>query len=106
MPNMLSQHGPLSRTVRDSALMLQVLAGYDPRDPTSLRTISPDFVTALDGEITGLCIAWSPDLGFADVDAEVLEVTAMATQVFEELGCHVENRIWRWTRPTTRSAPS
>ena len=36
MPNILTQSGPLGRTVRDSALLLQVLAGYGPRDPTSL----------------------------------------------------------------------
>ena len=91
MPNIFGQNGPLSRTVRDSALLLQTLAGYDPRDPTSLRETPPDFVAALDKEIAGLRIAWSPDFGFAEVDPEVLDVTSTAAQVFEELGCHVED---------------
>ena len=90
MVNFFGQSGPLSRTVRDSALMLQVLAGHDRRDPTSLRVTPPDFVTAVDRDIKGLRIAWSPDYGFAAVDPEVLDLTASAAQVFEELGCHIE----------------
>ncbi|MCH8207340.1 MAG: amidase [Chloroflexi bacterium] len=90
-PNTFSQQGPLSRTVRDSALLLQVLAGHDRRDPTSLRETPPDFVGAVDKDIKGLRIAWSPDYGFAAVDPEVLEVTSRAAHVFEELGCHVED---------------
>ena len=89
MPKIFTQSGPLTRTVKDSALLLQVMAGHDPRDPTSLRETPPDFVAAVDGAIDGLCIAWSPDFGFADVDPEVLEVTSKAAQVFEELGCSV-----------------
>ena len=90
MPNFLTQSGPLTRTVRDSALLLQVLAGHDPRDPTSLRETPPDFVAAVDWDIKGLRIAWSPDYGFATVDPEILDVTSRAARVFEELGCHVE----------------
>ena len=91
VPNHFGQQGPLSRTVRDSALLLQVVAGHDPRDPTSMREPVPDFLAALDKDIKGLRIAWSPDYGFAAVDPEVLEVTSKAAQVFEELGCHVED---------------
>ena len=82
--------GPLTRRVEDAALMLQPIAGHDPRDPTSLRETPPNFVSAVDNEIDGLRIAWSPDFGFAEVDAEVLAVTTRAAYVFEELGCHVE----------------
>jgi aspartyl-tRNA(Asn)/glutamyl-tRNA(Gln) amidotransferase subunit A len=85
------QQGPLSRTVRDSALLLQVMAGRDPKDPTSMREPVPDFLAALDKDIKGLRVGWSPDFGFAAVDPEVLEVTSKAAQVFEELGCHVED---------------
>ena len=85
MPNLLAQNGSLSRTVRDSALLLQTLAGHDPRDPVSLREAPPDFVAAVDRQVTGLRIAWSPNFGFAEVDPEVLDVTATAARVFEEL---------------------
>ena len=91
MPNHFGQQGPLSRTVRDSALLLQVMAGHDPRDPTSLRETVPDFVGAVDRDIRGLRIAWSADYGFAAVDPEVLDVTSKAAHLFEELGCHVED---------------
>ena len=84
------QSGPLSRTVRDAALMLQVLAGHDRRDPISLREVPPDFVAAVDRDISGLRVAWSPDYGFAAVDPEVLETTTNAAREFEQLGCDVE----------------
>ena len=85
-----SQQGPMSRTVRDSALLLQVVAGYDPRDPGSLREPVPDFLAAVDRGVEGLRVAWSPDYGFASVEPEVLDVTSRAAQVFQELGCRVE----------------
>ena len=90
-PSLYGQGGPMSRTVRDSALLLQVLAGHDSRDPVSLRETPPDFVAAVDDEVRGLRIGWSPDFGFAAVDPEVLEVTSKAAWAFEELGCHVED---------------
>jgi aspartyl-tRNA(Asn)/glutamyl-tRNA(Gln) amidotransferase subunit A len=84
-----SQSGPMSRTVRDSALLLQVLAGHDDRDPTSLRETPPDFVAAAEGETKGLRVAWSPDFGYAAVDPEVVEIASRAALLFEELGCSV-----------------
>lgn len=82
--------GPISRTVRDAAFMLNVISGYDPRDPCSIRGESPDFLTALKGEIGGLRIAWSPKLGFAKVDPEVQAIALAGARVFESLGCKVE----------------
>ena len=88
--NHFSQSGPMSRTVRDSALLLQVLSGPDPRDPTSMRETPPDFMADLDGGVNGWRIAWSADLGYAAVDPEVVRVTATAARVFEELGAVME----------------
>ena len=90
LPNLYSQSGPMTRTVRDSALLLQVLSGHDPRDASCLRYTSPDFVAAADRDIRGLRVGWSPDFGYAAVDPEVLEVSSRAAQVYEELGCLVE----------------
>ncbi|MGH2543097.1 MAG: amidase [Ardenticatenaceae bacterium] len=89
--NQFSQSGPMSRTVRDSALLLQFLAGHDPRDPTSLREAVPNFVAAVDRDIRGLRIGFTPDYGFAAVDTEVAEVCSKAGAVFGELGCAVED---------------
>ena len=87
--------GPMTHTVRDAAIMLQALAGFDRRDPYSLRDEPADFVAALEGDIKGLRVAWSPvwnnpDYGFAKVDPDVLAVAQSASKVFESLGCNVE----------------
>lgn len=86
---MFSQNGPISHTVRDSAILLQVLAGPDPSDPTSMQEQPPDFVTPLGRGVHGLKIAWSPDLGGLPVDPDVRRVTQDAALVFERLGAHV-----------------
>ncbi len=88
--NQFSQSGPLSRTVADAAMFLQVLAGNDPRDPTSLRQDAPDFSAGLTKGVKGLRIAWSADLGYAGVDPEVARIAGEAAQVFQELGAVVE----------------
>src|SRR5205823_3061633 len=62
----LSHIGPMTRTVADAALMLQVAAGPDERDQTSLPAAPVDYVKALAGGVKGLRVAWSADLGFAD----------------------------------------
>jgi Asp-tRNA(Asn)/Glu-tRNA(Gln) amidotransferase A subunit family amidase len=85
-----SQSGPMTRTVRDAALLLQVLAGPDARDVSCLTETPPDFVTALDQGVQGLRLGWSADFGYAAVDPEVLQVTTQAAGVFEELGARVE----------------
>lgn len=86
-----SQNGPMSHTVRDAAILLQVLAGPDPRDPTCLQEQPPDFeAAARDGNVRGLRIAWSADLGGVPVDPEVRTATGAAAAVFAELGATVE----------------
>jgi len=86
----LSHVGPMTRTVRDAALMLNAIAGADDRDRFSLPTSHPDYLQAVEGEIRGLRAAWSPDLGFASVDPQVRQITADAVKAFAELGCNVE----------------
>ena len=88
--NQFSQSGPMSRTVADTALLLQVLAGHDPRDVTSLRETPDDYSANLNSGVQGWRIAWSSDLGYAGVDPEVVQVTSQAAQVFTELGASVE----------------
>ena len=88
--NHFSQSGPMSRTVADTALLLQVMAGQDPRDPTSMRDVPSDFSAGLEGGIRGWKVAWSPDFGYAAVDPEVAAITREAAQVFQELGAEVQ----------------
>lgn len=87
-PTQLAHTGPMTRTVEDAALMLDVIAGPDPSDRHSL-TRHPGFVEDLAGGINGLRVAWSPDLGYAPVDPEVAEICRSAVQVFDEMGCQV-----------------
>ena len=89
-PLRFGQAGPISRSVQDSALLMQVLAGPDPRDPLCIKEEAPDFLTPLHRGVQGLRIAWSPFLGFAAIDAEVLRIAYSAARRFTELGATVE----------------
>jgi aspartyl-tRNA(Asn)/glutamyl-tRNA(Gln) amidotransferase subunit A len=89
----LEHIGPMSRTVRDGALMLSVMAGPDDRDRHSLpKEVGFDPMEALGEELPrGLRVAYSPDWGYAAVDPEVRRVVGEAAKVFEDdLGCTVE----------------
>ncbi len=89
----LEHIGPMSRTVRDGALMLSVMSGPDNRDRHSLpQEPSFDPMAALgEGLPRGLRVAYSPDWGYAAVDPEVRRVVGEAAKVFEDdLGCTVE----------------
>ena len=90
LPNFGSQNGPISRTVKDAALLLEVMSGYDSRDHFSLRETPPNFTKSIDKNIKGLKIAFSKDFGFANVHPEVLGVVSNAAKLFESLGCNVE----------------
>jgi len=70
----LDQAGPMARTVRDCAIMLGAMAGYDPKDSTSVNMAVPDFEKALSGDIRGLKVGipkeYRPD-GLSDEVAKV-----------------------------------
>ena len=91
--------GPLSRSVRDSAMMLDVIAGLDQRDIYSVPAPDVDFVAACDGGIAGLRVAWSPDLGYATVDPAVREIAGRAALRFAALGAEVEEAAPGWPDP-------
>lgn len=83
--------GPITRTVEDSALLLDVMAGPHHMDRHSL----PDDGTAfragtVEPNVSGLRVAYSQDWGYAAVDPRVRELTAEAARTFEALGCIVE----------------
>ena len=88
----LSHVGPMTRSVADAALMLNVLAEPDFRDHTALPYQGIDFTDGLDDGIAGLKVAFSPDLGYARVDPEVARIVADAAAVFTDLGAVVEQR--------------
>jgi aspartyl-tRNA(Asn)/glutamyl-tRNA(Gln) amidotransferase subunit A len=81
---------PIGRDVRDVALLLGVLSGYDARDPHSVPVAAPDYLAACDRDPRALKIAWSPSFGYAAPDAEVCTIAEAAVRTFIELGCVVE----------------
>jgi aspartyl-tRNA(Asn)/glutamyl-tRNA(Gln) amidotransferase subunit A len=83
--------GVLSRTVLDTALALNVLAGHDPRDWRSLPTDPRDHTIGLDDGVRGWKIGLSLDFGHVKADPEVRELVAQAAKRFEALGAHVED---------------
>ena len=85
----LSHLGPMTRTVRDAAMMLNAIAGADERDRLSWSS-GIDYTRDLDYGVRGLRVAWSPTLGHAQVASDVLEKTERAAMTFRELGCEVE----------------
>src|SRR4051812_18658380 len=84
--------GPITRTVTDAALMLNVLALPDARDWHSLPYERRDWRTGLDAGVQDLRIAYSPDLGYAKVDGEVASLVKKSLQVFVDLGAKVEEK--------------
>ncbi|MDP9373256.1 MAG: amidase [Chloroflexota bacterium] len=87
----LAHTGPMTRTVRDAALLLDVIAGPDERDRLSLPAAGVDWLAACEGDVRGLRVAWSPDLGYARVDPEVRAIAEAAARRFaDDLGCALE----------------
>jgi len=97
--NSRSHAGPLTRTVRDGALLLGAMAGPDPRDPLSIDEPPEDYAAACEGGVRGLRVAWSADLGYAPVDPEVRRLAEAAARCFERLGCHVQAADPGWDQP-------
>ena len=95
----VSHVGPLARSVRDAALMLDVLAGADDRDRHSLPREAGSYLEACDADVRGLHVAWTPDLGYAAVDPRVRVACESAAAAFEALGCHVEVVSPGWENP-------
>jgi aspartyl-tRNA(Asn)/glutamyl-tRNA(Gln) amidotransferase subunit A len=83
---------PITRTVEDSALMLQAMAGPDPCDPHSLGLPVADYAAAArpEGDLRGMRIGWRPYLGNRKVALEVMDLCEAAVTVLGELGAAVE----------------
>ena len=83
--------GPHAMSVRDAALMMNVLKAPDARDWTSLPPDDSDYTAELDAGVRGLRVAWSPTLGYArNVHREVAEACAQAVAALAASGAIVE----------------
>ncbi|MBO9539924.1 Asp-tRNA(Asn)/Glu-tRNA(Gln) amidotransferase subunit GatA [bacterium] len=87
----LDQVGPMTRDVRDNALMLGVLAGHDPLDSTSIDQPEEIYANYLTGEVKGMRIGVISELMGDGASPEVRSAVEAATKVFEGLGAVVES---------------
>jgi aspartyl-tRNA(Asn)/glutamyl-tRNA(Gln) amidotransferase subunit A len=91
--------GPITRTVRDAALMLDVMAGPDDRDRLSQNDSGAVYRGAVDRDVRSLKAAYSPDLGSTPVDPQVGAAVEEAASSLRELGLDVEEVSPGWDDP-------
>jgi aspartyl-tRNA(Asn)/glutamyl-tRNA(Gln) amidotransferase subunit A len=82
--------GPMTRSVADAALLMNVIALPDARDWHALPWDGRDYRVGLEDGVRGLRIAYSADLGYAKVEPEVARIAKRAARTFTELGARVE----------------
>jgi aspartyl-tRNA(Asn)/glutamyl-tRNA(Gln) amidotransferase subunit A len=85
----LDQGGPICRTAEDCALLLNAMAGFDPRDSTSVDAPVPDYTKTLDGDIKGLRIGLPKEYFGEGLNAEVAGAVQTAIGEFKKLGAEV-----------------
>jgi aspartyl-tRNA(Asn)/glutamyl-tRNA(Gln) amidotransferase subunit A len=81
--------GPLARTAKDCARVMSVIAGHDPRDPTSAREAVPDYEAALTGDLTGTRIGVPTNVFFDGADAPVTAAVEAALDVLKARGASI-----------------
>jgi len=89
--------GPLTRTVEDAALYLDCVAGYHPSDPESLPDSGQSFLKSLHNIPSNLRIAFSPTLGYARVQKDVMSKVEEAVKCVVDMGHSVE--LWDGSLP-------
>lgn len=90
----LDHAGPLARTVRDVALVLNAIAGDDPRDLTTAPVPVPDYTVALDDGVRGLRLGVPREYFFEALDPAVAAAVEAAIGVLRDLGASVEEVAW------------
>ena len=90
LSNSLDTVGPMTRTVKDTAIVMNAIAGYDERDQSSANRPDEDFTRLLGHDISGLRIGLPQDYFYDMIDDEVSVSVRQAARKLEELGAHVE----------------
>ncbi len=85
----LDQGGPMARTAEDCALMLQVMAGFDAKDSTSVDQPVPDYSASLNDSLKGLRIGLPKEYFAAGLDAATSDAISAAVKQFQALGAEV-----------------
>jgi aspartyl-tRNA(Asn)/glutamyl-tRNA(Gln) amidotransferase subunit A len=82
----LDQIGPMTKDVRDAAVLLQAIAGHDPRDSTSANLPVPDYPSALDGDVRAVRIGIPDEYFIEGIDPEVEQAVWAAVRTMGALG--------------------
>ncbi len=94
----LDHVGPLTKCVKDAALMLQVISAYDPLDPASQKMLTGDYLGHLVDDMEGRKIALGIGKYIDGADPEVIAAVCEAAKVFEAMGCKVQEVNVDWMR--------
>ncbi|SEK47718.1 aspartyl/glutamyl-tRNA(Asn/Gln) amidotransferase subunit A [Carnobacterium iners] len=86
----LDQIGPLTRTVKDNALVLNTISGYDEKDSMSYNEATPDFTEGIEAGVKGMKIGVPKEYLQEGLEAGVREAVLKAIETFKELGAIVE----------------
>lgn len=86
----LDQGGPMARTAQDCAHLLQAMAGFDPKDSTSIDTTVPDYAASLDASLQGLRIGLPKEYFGSGCDAAVETAVQAAIKTLQSLGATVK----------------
>ena len=86
----LDQIGPLTKDVRDCALVMNAIAGHDPRDSTSIEYRVPDYINALTTDLSGLRIGVPKEYFVEGIEAGVEDAVRKAIEALEDLGAAIE----------------
>ncbi|MBI3314211.1 MAG: Asp-tRNA(Asn)/Glu-tRNA(Gln) amidotransferase subunit GatA [Candidatus Omnitrophica bacterium] len=84
------QIGPITKTVEDSAILMNILAGHDPKDSTSAHQTVPDYTKALTRNIKGLRIGLPKEYFVEGMDKEVEKSVRQAAETFKKLGAEIK----------------
>ncbi|MBI4312293.1 MAG: amidase [Chloroflexi bacterium] len=102
--NVFGQDGTMTRTVRDAALLLQVMAGPHQEDPTAIAGGPPDFCAGLSQGVKGMRFGLCLDIEGVPVDPAVRAAVRQAALAFEEMGASVEETTMPFDHETARRA--
>jgi aspartyl-tRNA(Asn)/glutamyl-tRNA(Gln) amidotransferase subunit A len=85
----LDQVGPLAKTVRDSAMIMNAIAGHDPNDSTCLNEPVPDYVAALGRDLKGIRLGLPKEYMIAGIDPQVKSAVDAAVAHLQSLGAEI-----------------
>jgi aspartyl-tRNA(Asn)/glutamyl-tRNA(Gln) amidotransferase subunit A len=100
----LDHVGPMAKTVEDVALLLQAMAGYDPKDPGSAQRPVPDYAAALSGDVRGLRVGIPREYFYDALEPEIESATQQAIAALKGLGASIHEVSWRSLRYATLAA--